>query len=181
MSRGPLRLPGLDAYTAGGTAPEGCAHLLPEDLPCTECTAMEITEIRIKLMAVSPPGNGRLRAFCSITLDSELVIRDLKVIEGTRGLFVAMPSRKLTERCPHGGCGAKNALLARYCASCGRRLQPIDLAAGDMRFKLHADIAHPITTACRVRMEAAILQRYRDVLANPALQDAFENGEDDHC
>ena len=51
---------------------------------------MNITEVRIKLMEKS---DDRLRAFCSITFDDCFVIRDLKIIEGTTGPFVAMPSR----------------------------------------------------------------------------------------
>ncbi len=66
---------------------------------------MEITEVRIKLM---DDGGERLQAFCSITFDDCFVIRDLKIIEGTTGPFVAMPSRKLTAHCPQ--CGCKNHL-----------------------------------------------------------------------
>ncbi|MBW7874509.1 MAG: septation regulator SpoVG [Candidatus Cloacimonetes bacterium] len=51
---------------------------------------MEITEIRIRKIL----GGGKLRAFASITLDNQFVVHDLKVIEGAKGLFVAMPSRK---------------------------------------------------------------------------------------
>ena len=50
---------------------------------------MVITEVRIKLVEEN---NERLMAFCSVTLDNAFVIRDLKIIEGTKGLFVAMPS-----------------------------------------------------------------------------------------
>ena len=57
---------------------------------------MEITEVRIKLME---DNNERLQAFCSVTFDDAFVVRDLKIIEGTKGSFVAMPSRKLTDRC----------------------------------------------------------------------------------
>ena len=59
---------------------------------------MEITEVRVKLM--DEPGE-RLKAFCSITFDDCFVVRDLKIIEGTSGPFVAMPSRKLTAHCPN--------------------------------------------------------------------------------
>ena len=76
---------------------------------------MVITEVRIKLMDDSSE-NERLQAFCSVTFDDAYVVRDLKIIEGTEGSFVAMPSRKLTDRCP--GCGSKNHLRARYCNSC---------------------------------------------------------------
>ena len=58
---------------------------------------MEITEVRVKLM--EEPGE-RLQAFCSITFDDAFVVRDLKIIEGTSGPFVAMPSRKLTGALP---------------------------------------------------------------------------------
>ena len=75
---------------------------------------MVITEVRIKLM---DENNERLQAFCSVTFDDCFVIRDLKIIEGTKGSFVAMPSRKLTDRCTH--CGSKNHLRARHCNQCG--------------------------------------------------------------
>ena len=50
---------------------------------------MEITEIRISLR-----NDNKLKAFASITLDNMFVIRGLKIIEGAKGVFVAMPSRK---------------------------------------------------------------------------------------
>lgn len=119
---------------------------------------MVITEVRIKLVEEN---NERLMAFCSITLDNAFVIRDLKIIEGTKGLFVAMPSRKLTDRCPR--CGSKNHLRARYCNSCGCHLDenraPRD---HDGRAKLHADIAHPINSVCREAMQMAIIKSYQD-------------------
>ncbi len=64
---------------------------------------MEITEVRIKLM---DDPHDRLQGFCSITFDASFVIRDLKIIQGAKGPFVAMPSRKLTDRCPQ--CNTKN-------------------------------------------------------------------------
>src|SRR5947209_7017783 len=90
----------------------------------------------------------RLMAFCSITFDDAFVVRDLKIIEGAKGCFVAMPSRKLTDRC--GGCGCKNHLRARCCNNCGHRLdENRGMRDGDGRVKLHADIAHPINSTCR--------------------------------
>ena len=80
--------------------------------------AVQITEVRIKLMEES---GERLQAFCSITFDDCFVIRDLKIIEGGNGPFVAMPSRKLTAHCPQ--CGCKNHLKAAYCNQCGLRLK----------------------------------------------------------
>ena len=51
------------------------------------------------VVAPAPQG-GRLRAFCSLTFDDTFVIRDVKLIDGNDGLFLAMPSRKLTDHCP---------------------------------------------------------------------------------
>ena len=119
---------------------------------------MVITEVRIKLMDDSHE-NERLQAFCSVTFDDAFVVRDLKIIEGTKGSFVAMPSRKLTDRCP--GCGCKNHLRARFCNSCGGKLDE-DRATRDAdgRVKLHADIAHPINSACREVIQTAVLKAY---------------------
>lgn len=117
---------------------------------------MEITEIRIKLM---DDPNDRLQAFCSITFDGCFVIRDLKIIQGTKGSFVAMPSRKLTDRCPR--CAAKNHLRARFCSECGTRLQEERaVKADDGRAKLYADIAHPINCDCRDMIQRRVLEAY---------------------
>src|SRR5579883_2511551 len=121
-------------------------------------TTVVITEVRIKLMEDSNE-NERLQAFCSVTFDDAFVVRDLKIIEGTKGSFVAMPSRKLTDRCP--GCGCKNHLRARFCNSCGSKLDE-DRATRDAdgRVKLHADIAHPINSACREVIQGAVLKAF---------------------
>ncbi len=113
---------------------------------------MEVTEVRIKLMGNE---DDRLQAFCSITFDGEFVVRDLKIIDGQRGPFIAMPSRKLTTKCV--GCSAKNEVRARFCNGCGRRL-PEDRANSDGRSRLFADIAHPINGACRQKIETAVLK-----------------------
>ncbi len=120
---------------------------------------MVITEVRIKLMEDNNE-NERLQAFCSVTFDDAFVVRDLKIIEGTKGSFVAMPSRKLTDRCP--GCGSKNHLRARFCNACGGKLDE-DRATRDAdgRVKLHADIAHPINSACREVIQTAVLKAYQ--------------------
>lgn len=119
---------------------------------------MVITEVRIKLME---DNNERLQAFCSVTFDDAFVVRDLKIIEGTKGSFVAMPSRKLTDRCPQ--CGCKNHLRARFCGQCGGRLDE-DRATRDAngRAKLHADIAHPINSACREVIQSAVIKAYQE-------------------
>lgn len=117
---------------------------------------MEITEVRIKLMEDS---DDRLQAFCSITFDDAFVVRDLKIIEGSSGPFVAMPSRKLTAHCPQ--CGCKNHLRASYCNQCGLRLNP-DRAVRDAegRAKLYADIAHPINSGCREMIQNRVISEY---------------------
>ena len=119
---------------------------------------MVITEVRIKLME---DNNERLQAFCSVTFDDAFVVRDLKIIEGTKGSFVAMPSRKLTDRCAH--CGCKNHLRARFCNQCGGKLdEDRAIRDADGRAKLHADIAHPINSACREVIQTAVIKAYQE-------------------
>jgi stage V sporulation protein G len=119
-----------------------------------------ITEVRIKLMEDNHE-NERLQAFCSVTFDDAFVVRDLKIIEGTKGPFVAMPSRKLTDRCP--GCGCKNHLRARFCNQCGGKLDENRATRdADGRAKLHADIAHPINSACREVIQTAVLKAFSE-------------------
>ena len=116
---------------------------------------MEISEVRVKLVADS---SDRLKAYCSITVDGCFVVRDLKIIDGTNGLFVAMPSRKLAARC---SCGSKNHLRARYCNECGQALDADRLAsARSGRNKLHADIAHPINAECREFIQNRVTEEY---------------------
>lgn len=117
---------------------------------------MNITEIRIKLLQSQ---RDKLRAFASVTVDDCLVIRDIKIIEGGRGLFVAMPSRKLCDRCP--ACAAKNQIRARYCNDCGHRLGE-DRGGIDERGRprLYADIAHPINQDARDFVQSQILRAY---------------------
>jgi stage V sporulation protein G len=118
---------------------------------------MEITEVRIKLMEDS---DDRLQAFCSITFDNAFVVRDLKIIDGTNGPFVAMPSRKLTTHCPQ--CGSKNHLKAAYCNQCGARQRDDRLTRdAEGRAKLYADIAHPINSACREMIQNRVIAEFR--------------------
>lgn len=117
---------------------------------------MNITEVRIKLMENS---NDRLRAFCSVTFDDSFVVRDLKIIDGVNGPFVAMPSRKLTSHCPQ--CRTKNHLRATYCNQCGRKLEEERTVRDqDGRVKLYADIAHPINSQCREMIQDRVIAEY---------------------
>lgn len=78
-----------------------------------------------------------MKAVVSITIDEEFVVHDIKVIEGEKGLFIAMPSRKATD--------------------------------GEYR-----DIAHPINSATRERIQNIILEKYEQVLAEEPLEEAAE-------
>jgi stage V sporulation protein G len=124
--------------------------------PDAGSVVLQITEIRIKIV---PGTRDKLRGFASVTLADALVVRDIKIIEGGEGLFVAMPSRKLCDRCER--CGGKNSIRARFCNDCGGRL------AGDRahldergRPRLYADIAHPINQSSRGAISDAILSAY---------------------
>ena len=55
---------------------------------------MNITDVRVRKVAKE----GKMKAVVSITIDDEFVVHDIKVIEGEKGMFIAMPSRKATER-----------------------------------------------------------------------------------
>ena len=127
--------------------------------------AVNITEVRVKLTEAK---KNRLQAFCSITIDDDFVVRDLKVIEGHKGAFVAMPSRKLTERCPK--CG-ENHLMAQYCNACGVKLAEKNTSKAAGRLKLHADTAHPINSECREEIQEKSwrhIEKRLKILRNPA-------------
>ncbi len=138
---------------------------------------MEITEVRVKL--IQNPSD-RLKAFCSVTFDGDFVIRDIKVIEGTGGVFVAMPSRKLSDHCPK--CHSKNHLRAQYCNECGAALGKERVRCDDAgRRKLHADIAHPINSECRQSLQECVVEAFEkesDASKNPDYQPA--NYDDDY-
>ena len=80
---------------------------------------MQITDVRVRKVAKE----GKLKAVVSITLDEEFVVHDIKVIEGEKGLFIAMPSKKSAD--------------------------------GEYR-----DIAHPISSGTREKIQSMILEKY---------------------
>jgi len=84
---------------------------------------MQITDVRVRKVTKE----GKMKAVVSITIDDEFVVHDIKVIEGEKGLFIAMPSRKTTD--------------------------------GEYR-----DIAHPINSETRDRIQNLILGKYDEVL-----------------
>lgn len=55
---------------------------------------MQITDVRVRKVAAK---EGKLKAVVSITIDNEFVVHDIKVIEGEKGLFIAMPSRRTSD------------------------------------------------------------------------------------
>jgi len=87
---------------------------------------MQITDVRVRKITKE----GKMKAVVSITLDDELVIHDIKVIEGDKGLFIAMPSKKAAD--------------------------------GEYR-----DIAHPINSRTRERVQTMILDVYERSLSEP--------------
>lgn len=89
---------------------------------------MNITDVRVRKVAKE----GKMKAIVSITIDEEFVVHDIKVIEGEKGLFIAMPSRKATD--------------------------------GEYR-----DIAHPINSDTRERIQSIILEKYEEVMAEDAV------------
>ncbi len=84
---------------------------------------MQITDVRVRKVAKE----GKMKAVVSITFDEEFVVHDIKVIEGEKGLFIAMPSRKTAD--------------------------------GEYR-----DIAHPINSEMRDRIQGIILARYEEMI-----------------
>ena len=139
---------------------------------------MDITEVRIKLMEDS---DDRLQGFCSVTFDDCFVVRDLKIIDGASGPFVAMPSRKLTSHCHQ--CGTKNHLKAQYCNQCGARLrEDRTLRDSEGRAKLYADIAHPINSQCREMIQNRVIAEFRtelDRAKQPGYVSRYDDDYDD--
>ncbi|MCD7724472.1 MAG: septation regulator SpoVG [Clostridiales bacterium] len=87
---------------------------------------MRITDVRVRKMTQ----DSKMKAIVSITIDDEFVVHDIKVIEGEKGLFIAMPSKKATD--------------------------------GEYR-----DIAHPINSQTRDRIQKIILESYEKALLEP--------------
>jgi len=149
---------------------------------------MEITEVRVTLCeATSGPaheprrvhgpapdvvqgggegrsGARRLKAYATITFDNCFVVRNIKIIDGKSGLFVAMPSRKPKVACAR--CSFKNDLGGRYCCQCASPLsQPaartgVGVDAEPSETQAHRDIAHPIAVEFRLYLQQKILEAY---------------------
>lgn len=124
---------------------------------------MEITEVKIFLKESE---DKKLKAFATMTFDDAFVVRNVKVINGNKGLFVAMPSRKMRQSCPK--CGFKNAIRSRFCNQCGAAMEsplPLPPAEGEsgersIRQSEHRDIAHPINSEFRDYIQRKVIEAY---------------------
>lgn len=117
---------------------------------------MEVTEVRINLVET---GDAKLKAFVTVTFDNTFVVRDLKVIEGKKGLFVAMPSIKVMVSCH--SCKKKNPIRSRFCNECGSKLeQPAKPETEEAIREEHRDIAHPINAETRDYIQSKVLNAY---------------------
>ena len=117
---------------------------------------MEITEIRV---FIKEGQDKKLKAYTTVTFDNAFVVRNIKVIQGSNGLFIAMPSRKVKHSCTK--CNFKTEAGSKFCNKCGAALpmhepqQPLDTKAE------HRDIAHPITKDFREYLQSKILDTYK--------------------
>ncbi|NQT95674.1 MAG: septation protein SpoVG family protein [Candidatus Omnitrophica bacterium] len=130
---------------------------------------MDITEVRIFKRNSE---DKKLKAFATITFDNCFVVRNIKVIEGNKGLFVAMPSRKIKEACPK--CAFKNPARSKYCGQCATAMPaappPATSDDRNQRQSEHRDIAHPITAECREMIQKKVLEAYEVEEDSPAVQ-----------
>ena len=119
---------------------------------------MNITEVRVRLVGNK---NSRLKAFCAVTIDGDFVVRDIKVVEGRGGVFVGMPSRKMSDHCEK--CGGKNHLRANFCNNCGAKLKENRVKKDSKgKMKLYADVAHPITLECRRQIQKTVIAAFKE-------------------
>ena len=120
---------------------------------------MEITEAKIFLRE-SP--DKKLKAYATVTFDDTFVVRNIKVIQGTSELFIAMPSRKVKQPCPK--CNFKNEVRSKFCNQCGGQLpmsaRPMGPEASSTAQSEHKDIAHPITQVFREYLQKKVLEAY---------------------
>ncbi len=122
---------------------------------------MEITEIRVFLKEGQ---DKKLKAYVTVTFDNVFVVRNIKVIQGSEALFIAMPSRKVKDVCPR--CHFKNEAGSRYCNYCGGSVPhgASEVRIADAKVD-HRDIAHPITQQFREYLQRSILEAYKKEVA----------------
>lgn len=117
---------------------------------------MEITEIRVFLKEGQ---DKKLKAYATVTFDNAFVVRNIKVIQGSNGLFIAMPSRKLKASCPK--CNFKNEVGSKFCNQCaaGLSTKTGNDEVHDAKLE-HRDIAHPVTQKFREYLQTEILKAF---------------------
>ena len=126
---------------------------------------MDVTEVRVFLKD-SP--DKKLRAYATVTFDNAFVVRNIKVIQGTGGIFIAMPSRKLKHPCPK--CSFKNEARSRYCNQCGSILPATPAVIPEEQAQAeHKDIAHPITQSFREALQKKVLDAYAQEMRTGAV------------
>ncbi|MCF7908649.1 MAG: septation protein SpoVG family protein [Candidatus Omnitrophica bacterium] len=130
---------------------------------------MEITEVRVSLRESE---GKRLKAYATITFDNSFVVRNIKVIEGNSGLFVAMPARKLKQFCPR--CGKKVDVGSQHCSHCGVQLPPAPRGMEENRQATHQDLAHPINQEFRDYLQAKVLDAYQQEKKSPTKREYKE-------
>ena len=117
---------------------------------------MEVTEVRIFLKD-SP--DKKLKAYATVTFDNAFVVRNIKVIQGSNAVFIAMPSRKVKHPCVK--CGFKNELRSKFCNQCGASLPvPAQSEQESSAQAEHKDIAHPITQSFREVLQKKVLDAF---------------------
>ena len=137
---------------------------------------MEITEVR---MSLREGENKKLKAFATVTFDNCFVVRDIKVIEGNKGLFVAMPSKKQKDACPK--CGYKNVIRSKFCNQCAAELENfsrVPSAEASERQTEHRDIAHPVTLECREAIQKKVIDAYQAKKSSLPQSSSFTDSRD---
>ncbi len=139
---------------------------------------MEISEVRVFLR--NKDSNKKLKAYVTITFDNCFVVRDIKVIEGSKGLFVAMPSSKMKITC--SGCGHRNVVRSKFCNQCGTMVEQLSKPLAtpeEARQTEHKDIAHPITPDCREYIQKKVIEAYEDEAEKVSQYNVNEKAEED--
>ena len=125
---------------------------------------MQITEIRVY---IKEGQDKKLKAYTTVTFDHCFVVRNIKVIQGASGLFIAMPSRKMKVACVK--CHFKNEVGSKYCNHCGGLIDGSLNVRENMDTDAkaeHRDIAHPVTQQFREYLQTEILKAYNNELKN---------------
>lgn len=119
---------------------------------------MKITSVSVREFGRSVHSKNRLLAYSTVVLEDEIAIHDIKIIDGSKGMFVQMPSKKVQAQCPC--CKYKNFVLAKFCNECGAK---IALPLGYDKYGnplLYTDILHPICPEFRQEFSEAVLDAY---------------------